>query len=235
MAESNYILSATPDQPNRVKNIFHLGPSPRFVSGILEEPGAFRNAGWDMQTLDRARIRNGEFLELRNGPRKTLRLYEDGTFILRGEINGNFLGWSQEGEFERNPRLHTLAVIEFTTAFVYLYSQILPFLELEPQHVWFHLEIANGKIGDRFLYLIPYPVDSTHWVFNDDSSRLCSENPKDDVKIDTGDLQSDPDRVAFQLAERLFLFFSVGGNQIPYTTEQDGIQRINIDLIKRIH
>lgn len=230
---STYILTAVPEQPNQVKNLFHLGPEPNFVSEVLEKPGSFRHAGWDLQTLDQARIKNGEYLELRNGPRKTLRLYEDGTFLVQGQINTDFLGWAAE-EFERNPRVHSLAIIEFTTAFVHLYRRILPFLEHEPREIRFHIEIVNGKIGDQFLYLMPFPVNSLRWMIGDDRYSLTNENPKRDEIIRIEDLRDDPDHVAFQLTERLFLFFGVAGNQIPYTVEKEGVRRIDVERIKAI-
>jgi len=236
MAESTptYILAAVPEQPNRVRNLFHLGPEPSFVSGVLENPGSFRYAGWDLQTLDQAHIRNGEYLELRNGPRKTLRLYEDGTFLVRGEINGDFLGWAVREGFEKNPRVHSLAMIEFTTAFTYLYCRILPFLEYGPKHIRFHIEIANGKVGDRFLYLIPSPVNSIGWMTGDDKYALTKENPMQDEIVATDDLRNDPGSVAFRLTERLFLFFDVAGNNIPYTVEKEGVRRVNVEQIKSI-
>jgi hypothetical protein len=221
-----------PEQPNRVKGLFNVGPGT--AAEVLEQPGSFRRAGWDLQTLDQAHIENGEYLELNNGARKTLRLYEDGTLIVRGSINEDFLGWAPiDRDFQKHPRVHPLAITEFTAATAYLYKRILSFLEREPKQINFHVEIADGKVGERMLYITPYPLNTIGWHLSDDEHPLKKENYVYDGVFSTQDLVGDPDRAAFLLLERLFLFFGVPSNKVPYTIEVSGNRKIDIDRIAR--
>jgi hypothetical protein len=232
-AAAYYIIAFRPAQPNQVKNIFELATGR--VSEVLEKPGSFRDAGWDLQTLDQAQIANGEYLELNNGPRKRIRLYEDGTLVVRGAIDSWFLGWGKiDDDFEDNPRVHALAIIEFTAAAVHLYKRILPFLATKPEQVSFHVEISGGKVGDKFIYIVPFKVNTVGWTFSDNQSPLSKENPKFDGVVSADEIDKDPNRVGFEILQRLFLFFGVAANKIPYTNDADGVRRIDIAAIRAI-
>jgi hypothetical protein len=224
VTEPAYILSMTPEKPNRIKDVFREGPGT--VGSLLERPPSMRAYGWDLQTLDQAHIENGEYLELNNGTRKSLRLYEDGTFIVRGAIDDRFLGWAPRDD-ESSTSVHPIAIIEFSTEFVRLYGQIVPFFETPPERILWHVEIAHGKVEDRFLSVAP-----GGWVL-DESYRLTRENPKHDGSLATHDLLTDPQRIACELVDRLFLFFSVPVNRIPYTVEQDGVRRVDVERIAK--
>jgi hypothetical protein len=225
--ETVYILSMTPEEPNRIKDLFREGPYT--VGRLLERPPSLRSYGWDLQTLDQAHIENGEYLELNNGTRKTLRLYEDGTFIVRGSIDESFLGWARrDDEFSKYPQVHPIAIIEFTTEFVRLYGQIVQFFEAPPERVRSHVEIAHGKVGDRFLSVVP-----GGWVMGGEPYQLKQENPQYGGSLVTRDLLTDPQRIACELVDRLFLFFSVPVNRVPYTFEQDGVRRVDVERIAK--
>lgn len=233
MAPSLYIIVISPVEPTRVKGLFQFGAGS--ASSVLEEPGSFRYAGWDLTTLDRARIRDGEFVEVANGERKIIRLYEDGTLVIRGLIDEGFLGWgTRDQTFEANPKLHALASIEFTTSAVHLYQTLISFLEPKPGSVKVHLEITNGKVGNRFLYTEPYRVNAVQWGWGDKDFALTKPNPTSEFIVSTTDVAHDPNKAAFELVEHLFRLFSVPTERIPYIIESEGIQRVNVDEIVAI-
>jgi hypothetical protein len=217
----------TPEKPNRIKDLFREGPNT--VARLLESPTSLRSYGWDLQTRDQAHIENGEYLELNHATRKTLRLYEDGTFLVRGSIDESFLGWARrDEEFSTFPQVHPIAIIEFTTEFVRLYGQIVPFFEAPPERLLSHVEIAHGKIGDRFLSVVP-----AGWIMGGEPYQLKQENPQYSGSLLTRDLLTDPQRIACELVDRLFLFFSVPVNRVPYTFEQDGVRRVDVEKIAK--
>ena len=232
-AATHYIIAIGSTQPNQVKNIVELEPGR--VSEVLEQPGSFRYAGWDLQTADQARIENGEYLELNNGARNRIRLYEDGTLVVREAIDSWFLGWGKiDDKFPDDPQVHALAIIEFTAAAVHLYGRILPFLAKNPEQLAFHIEINGGKVGEKCMYVVPFKVSTVGWTFSENQSALTKGNPKFDGVVSADDLEKDPDRFGFEILQRLFLFFSVPANKIPYTNETDGIRRIDIAEIRAI-
>lgn len=231
MKTPTYILALTPDQPNRVKRLFEFGEG--MPNKVLEEPGAFRYAGWNMETRDQAHIVEGKCVELNNGDRKKLRLYEDGTFAVTGAIDSNFLAWGDRTP-EEAVRIHALAIIEFTTAFVYLYQRLMPYLENAPANLAFHVEITSGKVNNQYLRIVPYAINTYGFMFRDDAGFLTEENPTHTGIITANDVLTDPDRAAYEIVRRLFLFFSIAENKIPYTVDKDGVRRIDVGKIKTI-
>lgn len=233
MADSLFIIAITPTERTQLNGLFQFGEGS--VSSVLEKPGSFRYAGWDLQTLDHTRIVNGEFVEVGAGARKVLRLYEDGTLIVRGIIDENFLGWgTREETFAANPRVHALAVIEFTTAAVHLYKQILPFLNPQPIQLSYHLEITNGKIDGRFLYIVPHRVNTIGWAFGETKFSLEKENPQYNGIISAEEVKQETDKAAYELVHRLFLLFGVPTGQVPYTIDEGGTRRVNVAEIQAI-
>jgi hypothetical protein len=233
MDKSYYILAISPLQSVTVPNIFHLGPGS--VGSILEQPGSFRYAGWDLNTLDRAIIKGGEAIEVSNGERKVVRLYEDGALFVRGLINEDFLGWGTRDEaFAVRPRVHPLALIEFSTATVFLYKRIVEILAPVPESVAIHQEIINGRVSEQFMYTVPYRVGSFGYMLDASNYRLTDDNPTSDFEISTGRLREDPAGVAFEIVKRLFLFFGVPTNEIPYVEWSADTGRVMVDEIAKI-
>jgi hypothetical protein len=228
MDSPTYVLGITPSQPNQVKHLFELGVG--MPNELLEHPPTFRYAGWSLETLDRAKIVGGECLELRNGDRKVLRLHEDGTLAINGAIDDNFLAWGDRRP-DQAVHIHALAIIEFTTGFVYLYNSLIPTLASKPDHLRFHIEIVNGKIDGKLLRIVPFEINTVGFLFKDGKRELSSENPTYSGTVSLDEFTADLDKIAFEIVSRLFLFFGVPANSIPYTIERDGIRRVDVARI----
>ena len=226
-------MAARPGAPTHVANVFQSGPNT--ISQLLEHPPQLREYGWDLRTADRARIVNGEFLELTNGPYKKLRLYEDGTLFFRAAIDPDFLAWeTEESEIEKAIRLNTLAAIEVTTVFTLLYSKIISHLSPAVPEIVFHLQIANAPVGSRYLYVTPWPLHSVGWQLNEKRRRIAQPVNDKSLTVSTDAITNDPHRVAFSLVEKLFLFFSVPPNEIPYVSEEGGVRRIDVNSFSKL-
>src|SRR6266849_503363 len=93
------------------KNFFEPGE----LKKIIENPGQFRPSGWDLITRDRARIVKGQYFEVSSAERKRIRVYQDGSVIVRVYGDEDFLSWGQnKNNFQQSPRVNTIALIEFT-------------------------------------------------------------------------------------------------------------------------
>lgn len=149
-------------------------------------------------------------------------------------IDAGFLGWGRDDEFASKPRIHALAAVEFTASVISLYKKLIVFLQPKPEKLAVHLRIANGKVGDRLLEVLPYRLNTLSWALGEDSYSLTKAHAESDVAVSTADILNDPSKVAFEVVERLFLLFGVPSDRIPYVVESEGVRRIDIDSIVAI-
>ena len=221
-----FIFAAIPKERTRFKDFFADGP----VKTLLEKPGELRYAGWDLQTLDQARIVKGEYLEVRNGDRKILDLYEDGTFLARALATDDFLGHGSPEKAIPNIRVNSLALIEFSYSFVRFYAQAIEFLEPKPTQVVFGITLENAK-SDTPLYMLAYGVNSSEWSAPTKEYPAPEGSMKRQVDVSTSDLQSQPERIAYVLVEKVYTWFGLAPDKIPYVTSRDGNRMLDIAAI----
>jgi hypothetical protein len=225
MGTPMYVLSAIPLATTRFPNFFESGPES--MMACLERPGGFRRGGWDLGTGGQARIVGGEYLEVASGSEKVIHLYEDGTLLFRAEAD-SFLAWPLDPDkFKQRPRLNTLGIIEVTAAFVHFYRRLLPRLERDPGRVRFRIEMVDASVEGKKLYVVPYPVLSLGWQWDDEKYPIAEDHRRKDEEATTSEVQQDPDHVAYRLVERLFLFFGVPSDKIPYA-KQEELKRIDV-------
>src|SRR5688572_29821668 len=121
-SNSVFVYIARPTTKVRLRGLFDGGP----LKQLLERPGALRDTGWTMETLDHAKIIRGEYLEVALGDRLTVQLYEDGMLLAKAKADADFLAWgSGRLNVEDKPRMNPLALVEFTHSFVNVYRRVL--------------------------------------------------------------------------------------------------------------
>lgn len=226
-----FVFVARPVEKVRLAGLFDDGP----VRGLLEKPGELRYAGWDMQTLDQARIVKGEYLEVKLAEYKTVQLYEDGMLFAKVSADGNFLGWagSNDKPFVESPRLNPLALIEFTYSFVSLYSRIIEYLKPPPQKYTLHVSIRRTTFDGKKLYLNPYGVETWARLMNRTRYEAPDDSADFDIEVDSSTLKENVARAAYLFVEKIYLWFGVPTNEIPYTTGSDSSKALDVELIKR--
>jgi hypothetical protein len=192
---------------------------PGILKEIIEDPGQIRYAGWDLTTRDRARIVNGEYLEVASAERKRIQVYEDGSILVRVSGDEDFLSWGQNtSNFDQAPRLNTLSLIEFTLNFCKLCSRLVELMEPQPREVHLRVEIKNAFIGDAKLFLIPHPVSS--WTFTMTDDRYYAPEPTMTRKLAVAadELRASPNTAAYMLLRQIFYWFGVERGELPYTS-----------------
>jgi len=226
------IYSAIPGEQVEVRTFFDTGTDS--VSKLLENPGQLRYAGWDMQTLDRARIVTGEYLEVRNGDRKIIALYRDGTLIARVSAGEDFLGHaSKHREGNIDLRINPIALVEFTYNFVEFYRKAISFLEPRPKTIQLSVHVKDAFLKDGGkLYLIPYGVKTWAWEFDDDKSFAPENDKQIFLLVDCDRLASDVAGAAYDLLKEIYGWFGLSADKIPYTVEKEGHKFVNPDEIK---
>ncbi len=216
-----YILAAASSEPARLGDFFESGTDS--IMTMLEHPPVFRQrGGWDLRTATPPRIVSGEYLEASTQEDKVVRLYEDGTLLVRIAAD-SYLAWpAGAGEFHQKPKLNTLGLVEVTTAFVYFYARLLRKFETAPQSIKFQIEFRDAEVAGGRLYVIPFPVLSIGWQheFEHNKHPISERNLKREIAIPATQLRDNRDLVAYYLVEKVFLFFGVPSNELPYVTQE---------------
>ena len=232
MSKPFYILAVAPIQPSTINQFFE--PGENSVMELLKHPGKLRNMGWDLRTLDTPRIVKVEYLQVRNGERKLINLYEDGTLIFRALADHTFLGHGQEEKkFKENPRLNPMAVVEVTYNFVDFYKKLVFHFSSEPITVKFKVEFKNASFGGKRICLNPYGLKNYSWQYNWDGRLAPEENMSKEIIVNVEDLLNSPAHVAYVLVKELYLWFEFDPSKIPYTSKDEEGKRF-IDVKKII-
>lgn len=222
-----FILGAAPTTKVEVQDFFNENNP---FAKLLKEPPYLRYMGWNMLTFDHPKIIDGQAWEVRNGDRKTFRFYRDGSLVAVVYADNSFLGWGQtDEEFQNNPKLNPLAVIEYVYEFVELYRNILENIE-GVGGIRFELSIKNSKVGDKNLYIIPRKLDDPFPFVHGLSGKL---NNDFGAQVFTDFQTSNKDSskfVSFKILEELFARFSLPSNEIPYT-KIDDVGRRYVDIV----
>jgi hypothetical protein len=212
-------LFARPRETVGVPSLFR-GPEDG-VRAALENPPFTREEGWNLRTLDRAEIVNGDHLRLTNGDRKAIELYEDGAFIAIGRFDG-FLArdtWSPDPEGPKFYKINSLALIEYIHDFVLAFAALVPFMEPKPTNAAFGVKIIGGtNWPNAKLFLPPYGIGTYGW----EMPMQASPPDKDEYEWWTVLPLRDPvavQEIALRLVERVYAYFKRQFEEIPYLNE----------------
>lgn len=211
-----YVLAAAPRNKVRIRDLFRSGPGT--VMELMQNPGYTRVSGWDLRTQDDPRIVEGEFLEVGYSDYKLIRTYEDGTVVLRAAADHSLLGWGrEEAQFAQKPRLNPIALIELTYHFVLFYRAILAHFTEPTEMIVFTAELHGASFGNgQRLYLIPSAVGTFAWELDSDKYPAPSADMSKQVEVASELLHSNPGAVVYRLIEKVYTWFGVPTNQIPY-------------------
>lgn len=223
-----YILAAVPNNGINFKRFLDGGEdSPK---NLLEKPPYLRYGGWNMLTLDQARIREGSYWELKNGERKTIQLYRDGSFISIARADNSFLGWGiSKDNFLAEPGLNPLAIIEYTYEFVELFRKLLNFME-SVRDVNFRVELVNTElVNGKRLILNPHLPSNPFWQPSE--GREIEKDFIHSMQIPLEKNTYSSKYIAFLLIQEVFLRFGILPENILYHGKDDQ-GKLYIDIKK---
>lgn len=223
-------MGAEPDKQIALDNFFNESDNPLY--NLLKNPPYLRYSGWNLLTLDWPKIKDGKCWEVKNGDRKTIRIYRDGSLVAIAYANDSFLGWgSSHEDFLKFPQLNSLAVIEYIYEFVELYKKMLEHIP-HVKKIKFKVGIKNAdKWGGKKLYLKPKEVTDL-WYKSDFDNTSVSPVTNDFYEGIETDSSYDSKYVAYKLVAEFFVHFGIPPDKIPYTKKDDkGVGYINIGRI----
>jgi len=209
-------LGAAPTESAAIPDLFRSEE----VRTILERPPVTRPEGFNVLTNERAQIVGGERFVI-DAWRKHLELHKDGTFIGIATFS-DFLGWPREGDaFAGNPKVNSLALIEFTHDFFKTYEAILDHLDPLPVPLRCQIGIRGAHAFDQPLWIAPYALNTLGYEHPRAQSRAPSDSIRREVEVEA---QQDrphirPGQIAYALVELIYNWFGLTSDVIPYASE----------------
>jgi hypothetical protein len=199
---------------------------------LITDAPRLRSSGWDTYTGDVATLHNHEYWETRNGGRKVLRLYQDGTLFFRAAAGADFLArgtgrlWGEGTLF-----LNSLAVVESHLSFVRLYAAVVRQMLAQPTTVTFNLRFHDAhQEGARLAITKNYP-STLQFVDNPETHVLSSSAASDTTAASIPDLLSHTDAVAYSLVACFYRLFDADASLIPYVVNAGGRPTLNANGI----
>ncbi len=199
----------------------------------LEDPplnaGKIRHAGWSLETLDRGKIIEGQFVRVQNGDRKTIDLYNDGTLIFTGLADESFLAHASQDGLSIN----SIGLIELVYNFISSYREVINDLTNKPSIISIEFRFFNMHLGGKKTYLIEGPIDALflgekHEALQNDYSL---KNP---IDFNVQDFEAEKvAETAYKVIEKIYLWFGISLDKIPYTKIENSVMSINIEQIRK--
>lgn len=227
----HFVYSARPTARTRLKGLFESGP----LKNALESPQALRANGWTMETQQPARIVKGEYLEIVLGDVKTIQLFDDGMLLAKVKADEDFLAWgSRSGEgFEMRPRLNPLALVEFTYSFVDVFRHVIEYADPPPVVCALQVNIQNAIRQSGPIYLNPYGLETVAHALDQKRYPAPEDSGKVELELGAASIRDNQARAAYQLVEKIYLWFGVPTEQIPYTTGVGEAKVLDVGTLRR--
>lgn len=232
MDKSFYILTARLQNPISIPNFFADQGNPAY--DLLVNPPYLRKYGWNLITLDTPRIIKGECWEVKNGDRKVLRLYKDGSIVTRFAADGSFLGWGRTDNAETSnipesvPVINALALLEVTYEFVSFYAMFLEKINVGINPC-INVKLSNMAVGQSRLFRVSVTPGDAIWDLKNKSHVARENSFEKELWSSTSELNSEG-RLSFRIVEEIFNWFGIPSNNIPYNINNT----IDADKIKNI-
>jgi hypothetical protein len=210
-------LSAAPLQAAEIESLFR---SPE-AQAVLEHPPVTRQNGFNILTFERAQIVEGERLVI-EAWRKRLELFRDGTFIALGTFS-DLLGWPREGaEFVGNPKVNSLALIEFTYDFFKTYEALLDLITPLPLPIRCEIGISGAQSLEQPLWMAPYALNSIGYEHPHARSEAPADTVTRQIAVEAGQDKPhvQPGQITYALVEQIYNWFGLPSETIPYASHE---------------
>ncbi|MFA6973107.1 MAG: ATP-binding protein [Parcubacteria group bacterium] len=214
-------------QPVEVKDIFNPSAGPM---GLIERPPSIRpRFGWNLETLDMPKIKEGRYLEVTNGERKIIRIYRDGHIIFGGQMDEHFLGHGTKSRVEGDA-VNAIGVTEIVDEFARFCEMLRVFLKNKPEKVKIKLAVCNPQKAEIQI-MSSVPVNG--FRFHETQGKFDSEY-QDVEKTFNVSAGLDYDASAYELVSEFFHLFGLSDDKLIFVKEENGIKKIDVEAFKKI-
>jgi hypothetical protein len=192
---------------------------------ILEHPPVTREDGWNLVTLDTAKlVAGGTRLRVQSGSRKLVELSESGRFAALGNfqslltVSANGVAAFGEQPGDRPLKINSLALVEFVHDFLLTYAKISETFEPEATTgARIGVGIQLTEDDRRRIFLPPGGVETFGWIIADDVD--FPDRATFWYVVDRTFSMSEISEIALDLLTRIYAFFGRTVEQIPYLTD----------------
>ena len=210
------ISSSFRPQPNEVKDLFAGGESE--LTKYIENPASFRNMGWDLRTLGRAKPVAGEYLQITNGDRKIIRIFRDGQVIFAA--SEDFYGHGIENNDPNKPFIFNgFAAAELISNFVNFTSKISEHLAKKPSGIIYKIHIfkPERKIIELVLDI--------NWISS--AGRLDFLGPAVDRDVFIKKDGQTPEMIAYKIWAEFCYIFGITEDHFWFVNKQEKTMDFN--------
>lgn len=225
-SKRSFILIAYPGSPVDLKTLFSSEPDSLKLK--LENPPTIRKSGFDLRTLDNAKIQGGKFCRVEHVRRKIIDLYRDGLLVVAFDGSEDFLCRSAPHE-KVDLRINPVVLIEAIYTYVLFYNLVIKDMQTEPKKINFRVDLKNFHLNNKKSYLMPHEIGSRGFFFGLNIFPAPDNNWTNNIEIKRTDFNINES--AFEILKEIYLYFGIGPEKIPYTKEIEGKRLIDIEKI----
>lgn len=193
------------------------------LKNILRDHKEYRYAGWDIHRFYEPEIGAGKFTAIEK-KYLGIQVFKDGSFYSCCSLERN---WLSHATPDGENRINTLALFEYVTHLTEFYFKV--FNALEPS-------IDDIKVSVSFKNMLPPESSKTSISkFKADDyqlwygSKYAPEN-EDFISFDMD--EKDPKVASYKIIKEIYNWFGIGGDDLPYTIEEEGIKKIDLPFGK---
>ena len=223
-----FILAALPMHRVEIPTLFTSRDAK--IVHLLEHPPELRRSGFDLDTVAPARIVRGQLRRTVTRGYKLLELWPDGTLIFIAKEDGDFLSWGKHTRSAEPLRLNQLVLIESTYLFADLSKQVFDQAQPRPGAINYRLELRNMTVKDTPCGLIPGPLGTFAMEFGTDIHRAPDTHAT--FTVNWEEVEIDPRVVAFLLVSKVYEWFGIEHEHIPYVERVNDRLAVSPDQIR---
>ena len=209
------VICAMPTDNTELFSIF--SDQPDGIRRKLETPPRLRRSGWGFATGAPARTVQGKFIRV-DSDCEVIDLYRDGCLVFAGAISSDFLAWGKGP----SRKIHPLALIEVLINFTKFFQCVIDDLRKRSQQFKITIVVKDMLMSNvnRAVEHVDYRVSLPHGETLHQRNFQYAGNAPEDFSRWCLTIEGDwnPERIAFQIARELYVWFGLAEEDIPYTT-----------------
>jgi hypothetical protein len=215
----SFFLIGAPLEPVKLNGLFS---SKSVEYQAISDPPAYRAHGFDLNPHTPVQHVRGELIRRVTNGRKGLELWQDGTLILVGRNDEDFLGWAvRRKQGERNAYINNYVLTEVVSLFCTLVIKVFGSIQAAPEKARVGFGLTTGDV--QSFELSTHHIDPTIGSFS--GKKIPAEDKTFWIEFDLKDAIAEVE--ALRLLQEIYHWFEFMDEQIPYVDFQSKPPRVD--------